>query len=192
MIFDNVDLFSELVKYLSFRNLLTIKSVFKLYQRYIEKIIYNAEEYKFLKDNNITVVNKSFQLSLNIDIDIDKLITLNNFTYHHKTKRKGVRIRYVDRNIIITLKSNKLLLISGCKSRIEAKQKINEMLSLLYDNNIVDYIPNLNYLEELSTTIEFRKDIYSKKIVPYREDYRLVYDKNLSYTSKRKSYRLLY
>jgi hypothetical protein len=177
MILDNFDIFGELTKYLTFRSILSLQKTCQLYYNFVKNMFNNVEEYKFLKDNNITTVNKVFELRINDELNFDKILQLPNFSSQHKCRWKHNRINYIYGKIHVSINVENKLIISGCKSYLEAYEKVNQIFLLFLNNNIVHQLPNIDKLRELYTIIEFWDNIYSGRIKKNYSFYKLIYNK---------------
>lgn len=179
--FDNADIFCELVKYLSFKNKLNLQKVCQFSHHLITQMIDNVQEDRFLKDNNIAVVTKIYELRTDYQFDKDKMLKLPNFRFVKKNRWKHGVIRYSIGDLRIVINVENKLLVSGCKSHNNAYHEISRFLCLLNDADIIDSIIDITKLNERYTVAEFEGTVYSKRIKNSNLSYKLTYNKNLFY-----------
>lgn len=133
----------QIVSYMNINELFCFGSTNKLNNKIVNIHINSIDEDTFLKDNKITVCNKSYEFYCNVKINITKLQSLYNFELRFKHKRKTC-IKYRINNIHITInKHNNMtrFTISGCKTTESTHIIINNLFKLLLDNGKIDHIP---------------------------------------------------
>lgn len=183
--FNDSDSCRELMKYLDFRDILTVQKMSKFHYGLINEMIDSVDENQCLQDDGIAIINKLFELHLNYELDFNKISTLPNFAYHFKVRQKHGTVNYAINNVKITINVKNILVISGCKSHYEAVVKVNDLLKLFYISGIIRTFTKVKKLKEISTTVRFQGYINSKKLQKCHSFHRVVYSKHLIFNSYR-------
>jgi hypothetical protein len=144
---DIPDIIIELMKYLSTINLLHFSRINKQNYKLLDMIIKNIDQEKFFKDNEIRILNRSFELYPKEKININNMEHLK----YNKKNKKTYALFIID-NTRIKVYINKIK-ISGTKSRSEFIKMINDLINL--KSVVHNLIP-------ISTSLCFNKDLKHK------------------------------
>lgn len=175
--FNNIDLFGELVKNLSFQDVLNFRKVSLLHRDFIDQVVDNIEETRFLSDHNIAVINKTFELLLDYQLNSNNLVKIPQFKFRWK---RG-RMSYKYNNIQILVNSKNRLTISGCKSHNEAKTELVKLFNLFRGYGINIELTELDKLIELSTLVRFVGNINHNRLEQHSSFQQLIYGDDLFY-----------
>jgi hypothetical protein len=107
------------------------------------------------------IINKTFSCYLNVDIDLKKLKNIDYFRPKYK-KYKLHCVKYIVSDILIRIYANSQLTITQCKTNKDAYTKIYDLLLILENFNVIQYIPKI-VLNPIKTTVRF-KIINHKKV----------------------------
>ncbi len=153
------DIILEISKHLIHTNFINFSLVNKLCYKTINKLIDNIDEYKFLQDNKLVIINKNFICNLDIIIDLNNLTNFINFYPKYK-KYKLYCVKYQNNGILIKIYLNSYLTIHDCLSYDDAYTKLNNLLLLLQNLNVINNIPKIKLIRTLSNVCF----LYSNKI----------------------------
>ncbi len=168
------DLVLEISKYLIHTNCINFSLVNKLCQKTVNSSLDSIDEYKFLQDNYMKITSKNFVCNLDIILELNKLTNIDGFYPKYK-KHKLYCVKYCQYDILIKIHLNGYLTIHDCVSYENAYIKLNNMLLLLRNLNIINDTPKIKLIRTLSN-ICFA---YSKNI---HNDIKSMYSKNKKIT----------
>ncbi len=153
------DIITEISQYMIHTNFINFSLVNKLCHKTINKSLDDIDEYKFLHDNKMKVINKNFICNLIVPINLNDITNIVNFYPKYK-KYKLYCVKYHHYDILIRIYLNGYITIDKCISHDDAHTKLNNMLLLLQNSNIIDVIPRFKITPKLSNICFF----YSKEI----------------------------
>jgi len=162
------DLVFEISKHMLSTNFINFSRVNKLCYDTINSLLNNVDEHKILEQNDMTILNKSFSCYLNIEINLKKLTNIEFFRPKYK-KYKLYCVKYIVSDILIRIYLNSQITITQCKSHLNARTKIHNLLLLLRNLGVIYYIPKI-ILKPIKTTLRFEMMNYKNlfKIHFYR------------------------
>ncbi len=163
-IFSYEDIVFEISKYVINTNFINFSLVNRLCYYTIDKLIDNIDEYKFLKSNNMTIINKNFSGDLNFSINLNNIPNINNFYQKYK-KHKPYTVKYIIDKIFIKIYSNGYLVINNCVSLFDAYTKINDLFLLLQNLKVIRDIPIIKLVPKLSCiNFDYSNELHYKHI----------------------------
>ncbi len=167
------DILSEISKHLIHINFTNFSLVNKLCNYTINNLINIVDEYEFLRLNDITIRNKNFVGNLSVPISLNNIPDVNDFFFKYK-KGKRYIVKYIGFGEFIKIYSNGYLVINNCISLFDAYAKINNLMILLQNLNVMINIPKIKLISKLShITFRYSSDLHHNIKYIHKNHYKL-------------------